>query len=54
MFSTYEDEKSVGLKVQYAKDNDLGGVMFWESSADRPIGQGSLIETAFNVIKNQD
>jgi chitinase len=38
MFSTYEDERSVGLKAQYVKDRGLGGVMFWESSADRPIG----------------
>jgi GH18 family chitinase len=38
MFSTYEDEKSVGLKAQYTKDSGLGGVMFWESSADRPTG----------------
>jgi chitinase len=38
MFSTYEDERSVGLKAQYVNDRGLGGVMFWESSADRPIG----------------
>lgn len=53
LFSTYEDERSVGLKAQYAEARGLGGVMFWESSADAPTGEGSLVEAAFRVFNPQ-
>jgi GH18 family chitinase/chitodextrinase len=32
---TYEDEQSLGEKVDYVKNNDLGGVIIWELSADK-------------------
>ena len=31
---TYEDQQSLGAKVDYVKDNDLGGMIIWELSAD--------------------
>lgn len=34
-FVTYDNEKSIGLKVDYANAQNLGGVMFWEVSNDR-------------------
>jgi chitinase len=34
-FVTYDDERSIGLKVDYANTMNLGGVMFWELSNDR-------------------
>lgn len=33
-FLSYEDEESMGLKCKYVKDKKLGGVMFWEYTAD--------------------
>ncbi len=34
IFVTYDDTVSVKLKTQYAKENDLGGIMFWQLSSD--------------------
>ena len=31
---SYEDEESLGHKVDYVVTNDMGGIMFWELSAD--------------------
>lgn len=33
-FISYEDEESIRLKMEYLKQKGLGGVMFWEYSAD--------------------
>lgn len=33
-FISYEDEESIRLKLEYLKEKGLGGVMFWEYSAD--------------------
>ena len=34
IFISYDDPMSVKLKTKYAKDNGLGGVMFWELKHD--------------------
>jgi chitinase len=34
-FISYEDEESIGYKIEYLKEKGLGGVMFWEYSADK-------------------
>ena len=34
VFVTYDDEQSVKEKCLYAKENGMGGVMFWEYMAD--------------------
>lgn len=33
-FISYDDAQSIGLKVQYAKDKNLGGAAIWELSQD--------------------
>ena len=33
-FISYEDEESIGYKIDYLKERGLAGVMFWEYSAD--------------------
>lgn len=33
---TYEDKQSLGAKVAYVNNNDLGGIIIWELSADVP------------------
>lgn len=34
VFSTYEDTQSLGMKLDYLKEQGLGGMFFWEASAD--------------------
>jgi chitinase len=34
-FITYDDPRSIGIKARYARENHLGGMMFWELSQDR-------------------
>ncbi|MCL4782250.1 MAG: glycoside hydrolase family 9 protein [Bryobacterales bacterium] len=34
LFVSYEDEQSIQFKAQYVKERRLGGMMFWEYSAD--------------------
>lgn len=34
IFISYEDEQSIQYKIEYLKEKGLGGVMFWEYSAD--------------------
>jgi chitinase len=35
IFVTFDDEKSIRKKTQYALGNGLGGIMFWELSIDK-------------------
>ena len=32
---SYDDEESIGYKVDYALEKKLGGVMFWEFAGDK-------------------
>jgi chitinase len=43
IFITYEDAESLDLKAGYAVEWNLGGVMFWELSAD----DGSLLDALY-------
>jgi chitinase len=45
---SYDTPEIALQKVRYIQDRGLGGAMWWESSADKPLGQGSLVE---GVIK---
>lgn len=38
IFITYDDPQSVALKTAYAKENGLGGIMFWQLSQDTESG----------------
>ncbi|APU68131.1 glycoside hydrolase family 18 protein [Christiangramia flava] len=50
LFMTYDDPKSLRQKVQYVKDNNLGGIMFWELSGDTE--NDTLLNTIELVKKN--
>ena len=43
LLATYDDERSIALKTKYAKDNGLGGIMFWQLVDDK--FRGGLLET---------
>lgn len=47
-FITYDDADSLKLKVQYVKNNKLGGIMFWEYSGDN---NGELLNAAYGEMK---
>ena len=49
---TYEDDISVGVKAKYVNDNALGGVIFWELSADYPSKGSTLTTVLFNTLLN--
>ena len=42
---SYDTVKEAEQKAKFIRDYGLGGGMWWESSGDKPHGQGSLIET---------
>lgn len=43
-FYTYEDEISLAEKTSYVEDNGLGGIIFWEITADAPVKGTSLLD----------
>ena len=48
LFATHDDERSIALKTQYAIDQKLQGIMFWEQSLDKKSGGmvDAIIKTA--------
>jgi chitinase len=50
-FWTYDDEVSIGAKLEYAKEQGLGGVMIWELSGD--TSDGKLLRTISEQFRNQ-
>jgi chitinase len=48
IFWTYDDPRSLAMKARYARDNGLGGVMFWEISGDD--AQGSLVNAIYRGL----
>lgn len=51
----YDDVRSVTLKANYIKQNDLGGAMFWDLDNDDynnrcGFGNYPLISTVFNIV----
>ena len=49
IFATFDDEKSIVLKVKYAKENNLGGIMFWQLMNDKK--EDGLLKTMVNEMK---
>ena len=47
-FITYEDEKSIAAKCDYARNEELGGVMIWELGEDY---EDRLLEAVFKGMK---
>jgi chitinase len=46
-FVTYENKKSIVYKVSFVKDNQLGGIMFWQFNGD----DGTLLETIHDNLR---
>ncbi len=49
-FSTYEDTESLGYKIDYVKNNSLGGMFFWDASSDLP---GNNPDSLINLAATQ-
>lgn len=47
LFVTYDDSLSIALKTQYALQNNLGGIMFWQLSGDN--SENGLLEVIHTV-----
>lgn len=47
LFLTYENPKSLKLKVDYVNQNQLGGIMFWQYNGDN----GELLQTINTHLK---
>lgn len=41
---SYDDARAARFKAEWVRGQGLGGAMWWESSGDRKVGEGSLIE----------
>lgn len=50
LFITYENPKSIEYKVKYVKENQLGGIMFWQFNGDN----GTLLKTIFDNLNKTD
>ena len=51
IFSTYEDVYSIDSKLDYVHDHGLGGMFFWEITADLPIYESdSLLQKAYKIV----
>jgi chitinase len=47
---TYEDPQSLGVKADYVRSNNLGGVMIWHLSADD--AQHALLNALYSQLVN--
>ena len=48
LFLTYENPKSLKIKVDYVKNKKMGGIMFWQFNGDN----GELVTTISSAINN--
>jgi chitinase len=48
----YDDDESVALKVQFAKDHNLAGVMVWTVDMDDFLGYCGTKNQLLNAIKD--
>lgn len=55
VFISYDDPESIGIKVDYALKNGIGGVMVWEITADRKPGTNShpLLDAILEHLKER-
>lgn len=47
LFMTYESPKSMQYKIDYVKDKNMGGIMFWQFNGDN----GELLKTIYSNLK---
>lgn len=52
LFTTFDDSLSIADKTRYAIKNDLGGIMFWELSNDKP--EKGLLNVIYQTKKNTE
>lgn len=52
VFISYDDTVSVRLKTEYAKEQNLGGIMFWQLGGDTQDENGLLDAIYSRAIKN--
>ena len=52
IFFSYDDTASVKLKTQYAIEEDLGGIMFWELGNDTKE-ENSLVDAIYEATQNK-
>ena len=50
---TYESPESVRLKAEWAKEQGIGGVFFWEISQDYLNGDNYLVREAWKVMRQE-
>jgi chitinase len=50
---TYEDPQSVQLKAQWAKEQGVAGIFFWEISQDYLNGDNYLVRAAWKAINKE-
>ena len=48
LFMTYESPKSMQYKIDYVKNNKMGGIMFWQFNGDN----GELLKTISDNLIN--
>lgn len=48
-FASFDNEKSIRLKTRYAREKQLGGVMFWELTGDQP--RHGLLESLYRAAR---
>ena len=51
LFFTYDDKKSVRIKSEYVKENNLGGIMFWQLMNDKK--SGGLLKEMVSTINGK-
>lgn len=47
LFATFDDKRSIRIKTQYAMDQQLDGIMFWELAHD--THENGLVDTIYKV-----
>ncbi len=50
LFATFDDERSIELKSKYIQEKNLGGIMFWELSEDKPTG--GLVDKIYKTLND--
>lgn len=53
-FITYDDPQSIGIKMNFANQKGLGGVMFWELSEDTTAPGTSLMDSMYEGMRLQN
>ncbi|EZF25842.1 hypothetical protein H112_01865 [Trichophyton rubrum D6] len=54
LFISYDTPKIAGMKANYLRQMGLGGTMWWETSGDKPKGEGSLVETVIERLGGRE